>query len=76
MLWFDNRDDCDLRTKLERAMTHYRKRHGIPPTLIVVHPGMLIGSPETIEGVEIRASNDVLPNHFWMGQQGERRPAA
>jgi hypothetical protein len=28
---------------------------------------MLLGSPTRVEGIEIRATNSVLPNHFWLG---------
>ncbi|MGF1507726.1 MAG: hypothetical protein ACFB51_21760 [Anaerolineae bacterium] len=76
MLWFDNRDDCSLVEKLERAAAHYERRFHTRPTLCIVHPMMVVGSPDVMPGLEIRRSNDVLPNHFWLGLKETHRSAA
>jgi hypothetical protein len=67
MLWFDNRDDCDLQEKLDRAVQHYARQHGQRPTVCVVHPIMMVGLTVEVKGLRLRTSNDVLPNHFWLG---------
>ncbi|HBX68149.1 MAG TPA: hypothetical protein DEH25_01840 [Chloroflexi bacterium] len=83
MLWFDNDKQVDLRSKIERAAAYYRDKYGKAPNLCFVHPCMIPANPgESIssavsqsaeksqiqeQGVEIRTSNTMLPNHFWIG---------
>lgn len=83
MLWFDNDKQADLRSKIERAAAYYRDKYGKMPNLCFVHPCMIpkttgeslqnnaspeAGNPLTnSQGVEIRTSNTMLPNHFWIG---------
>jgi len=82
MLWFDNDKKSDYEAKIERAATYYRNKYGKAPNLCFVHPCMIPvnGSPETnqhnltsdnpslkSQGVEIRTSKTMLPNHFWIG---------
>jgi hypothetical protein len=83
MLWFDNDKQDDLRIKIERAAAYYRNKYGKTPNLCFVHPCMIPNHPgESIpndvspnaekpslksKGVEIRTSNTMLPNHFWIG---------
>ena len=80
MLWFDNDKGADLATKLERAAKYYRKKYGQTPNLCFVNPCMLTsngngGRTKTKRGsknngnIEIRESNTMLPNHFWLGVQ-------
>ena len=83
MLWFDNDKQADLRAKIERAATYYRDKYGRMPNLCFVHPCMIPNNPgeslpnaasqgvektkNSSQGVEIRTSNTMLPNHFWIG---------
>ncbi len=80
MLWFDDSSQRDLTTKLDRAIKHYQAKYGARPTVCYVHPSMLLKRPMAGIGLEIRPSNMVLPNHFWLGTgEGnllEKRPAA
>lgn len=79
MLWFDNNQQRDLDTKLNRAIRHYETKHGIRPTLCYVHPSTLLPKTKySLAGVEVRASNTVLPHHFWLGrgEEVEQRPVA
>ncbi|NDJ54019.1 MAG: hypothetical protein GYB68_13180 [Chloroflexi bacterium] len=79
MLWFDSNDERDLSEKLKRAVIHFRKKYGANPTLCYVHPSAMIGlESRTIEGIEIRGSNMVLPNHMWIGphEKGRKRRVA
>jgi hypothetical protein len=86
MLWFDNDPKSELHQKLERAADYYRTKYGKAPTVCFVHPSMLpaaTGSePEpqaepgatrlTLKngGLELRSTRSVLPNHFWIGVNG------
>ena len=81
MLWFDNDHGADLNAKVKRAASYYQKKYGQSPNLCFVHPSMLStngnkpGSnskpqneaPNKTAGVELRTSNSLLPNHFWLG---------
>ena len=82
MLWFDNDKKSDYEAKIERAATYYRDKYGKAPNLCFVHPCMIPnnGSWATdkagqqaenlslkSQGVEIRTSKTMLPNHFWIG---------
>ena len=80
MLWFDDSLQRELGAKIERAAKHYEAKYGMPPTVCYVHPSMLMGNPKGYEGLDVRANNMVLPNHFWLGNHAgsstERRTAA
>lgn len=79
MLWFDNSDQRELSAKIDRAARYYHTKYGTWPTLCFVNPSMLLSGPAEVEGIEIRATNSVLPNHFWLGcaeQDNIKRPAA
>ena len=82
MLWFDNDKKSDYEMKIERAATYYRKKYGKAPNLCFVHPCMIPDNgsqgtdndhqkndalPVKSQGVEIRTSKTMLPNHFWIG---------
>ncbi|MFN2151479.1 MAG: hypothetical protein ACK2T5_07785 [Anaerolineales bacterium] len=83
MLWFDNDKQADLRSKIERAAAYYRDKYGKMPNLCFVHPCMIPNTTReslvnaggqvaenhltNSQGVEIRTSNTMLPNHFWIG---------
>lgn len=83
MLWFDNDPKSALDAKIERAASYYRNKYGKLPTLCYVHPCMLpTGGPSngTAEagqagfrsaGLEVRPTRTVLPNHFWIGINGD-----
>lgn len=80
MLWFDDSAQRDLAIKIERAVRHYETKYGMTPTTCYVHPSMLLSDSQDRIGLDIRANNMVLPNHFWLGisdeKQAKKRPAA
>lgn len=67
MLWFDNDPKTDLAVKIARAADYYCKKYGQSPNLCFVHPNMLGGLPWQGNGIEVRTTRSVLPNHFWLG---------
>lgn len=69
MLWFDNSDQRDLSAKIVRAAEYYNNKYGEWPTLCFVHPSALLNqkAPLDVMGIEVRETNSVLPNHFWLG---------
>jgi hypothetical protein len=72
MLWFDNDPKTDLAVKVSRAAAYYQSKYGQTPNLCFVHPSMVkSGLPKT-NGVEIRSSRSVMPNHLWMGLSNDK----
>ena len=67
MLWFDNDPKSDLETKVNRAASYYRRKYGKIPDLCFVNPSMVVNKPQRADGVEIRVTRTVLPNHLWIG---------
>lgn len=77
LLWFDNDRTTTLVRKVDRAAAHYRKKFGRPPSLCYVHPTMCPEAsrtgPALMAGrVEIRTAPWVLPNHYFIGENGEK----
>lgn len=67
LLWFSNNTDYTLAQKIGLAAQFYYDRYGMKPTLCFVNPVMLADEKAEVEGIEIRATHSVLPNHFWIG---------
>ena len=67
MLWFDNDTKSDLTAKLRRAATYYQDKYGQAPNLCFVHPSMVKAEAPPANGIELRTTRSVLPNHFWLG---------
>ncbi|OGO31077.1 MAG: hypothetical protein A2136_07330 [Chloroflexi bacterium RBG_16_54_11] len=70
MLWFDNDNKSDLATKIQRAAHYYQSKYGKAPDLCFVHPRTLGESTWKGNGIEVRTTRSVLPNHFWLGVNG------
>jgi len=67
MLWFDNDTKADISAKIQRAAEYYKRKYGRDPNLCFVHPSMVSNPLDPTDGVELRTSQSVLPNHFWLG---------
>lgn len=71
MLWFDNDPKSTLEVKIEQAAKYYLNKYTRTPTLCYVNPSMLTQEQATeklvLAGLEIKSSQSVLPNHFWIG---------
>lgn len=70
VLWFDDGKNRTLAEKVERAARHYEARYHLKPTVCYVHPSTMLGSAAWIDGIEIKESNVILPNHLWIGVDG------
>jgi len=73
MLWFDNDPNTELDAKIQKAAAYYAKKYGHAPTTCFVHPSMTNGAAKP-GAIEIRTSNGILPNHFWLGRN-DTQPA-
>jgi hypothetical protein len=78
MLWFDNDPHTELPAKVNRAVDYYRHKYGLVPDLCLVHPSMLNGRLDLLEGltgkVVVRPNRAVLPGHFWIGTEKKTKP--
>lgn len=78
MLWFDNDPKAKVDAKIARAASYYRDKYGKEPNLCFVHPSMVNnGSVQEQDNklrsgdIEVRTTQSVLPNHFWIGINGK-----
>lgn len=76
MLWFDNDKLTDLAAKIERAAAYYSKKYGKQPDLCFMHPSMLAGNAPDAHGIEVKTTQQILPNHFWLGINEKARADA
>lgn len=73
MLWFDDGPQ-GLKDKVARAVSFYATKYGRSPTVCLVHPATRAGADmPSLEGVLLRETRSILPNHFLVGI--EDRPA-
>jgi hypothetical protein len=75
LLWHD-KSDRELNAKIERAAQYYQSKYETRPTLVFVHPTELLKGPATLEDIEVRATNSVLPGHFWLGVKDQSKASA
>lgn len=73
MLWFDNDPRTALSAKVGRAADYYRQKYGKIPDLCFVHPSMMGGRPDLVDGragkVTVRPNRSILPGHLWIGTE-------
>jgi hypothetical protein len=73
MLWFDGNRKQPLAERIQRAASFYHEKYGDKPNLCFVHPQTLNGGEiASSEGVTLRTSSSVLPDHFWLGVDSKR----
>ena len=77
MLWYDNDHKAELNAKVQRAASYYQNKYSARPNICFVHPSMIASNftdngEFTIKSGEIiiQTSTSVLPNHFWIGVNG------
>lgn len=83
MLWFDADRTCDVVARITSASNFYNSKYGRKPNLCFLHPTTAEGAhPKQVDGVRVRTSKMVLPDHFWLGvekaeqSQAEQKQAA
>lgn len=72
MLWFDNDSKKSLETKVHEAAQYYREKYGAKANLCYVHPSMSMADVHHLNGIEVRTSRSILPNHLWLGVENGR----
>lgn len=71
MLWFDDTANTALKSKVEAAIDHYRKKYHREPNLCLVHPSMLADGLVQVGKITVRAYRPVLPGHLWIGVEDQ-----
>jgi hypothetical protein len=77
LLWFDNDPKKDWRQKVREAAQRYQQKTWLAANLCHINPGTVglsLGLNdqkliEVIDGIEVYASRDTQPNHFWITHQ-------
>jgi hypothetical protein len=67
MLWYDDDAKRNLDEKVARAVSHYRSKYGVTPTICFVNPKMLPPGLGVAAGVQLRPASTVMIHHFWVG---------
>lgn len=67
MLWWDGNPNTTLATKVLQAAAYYAKKYEQIPNVCFIHPSMSGSDQQPVDQIEIRTTNGVLPNHFWIG---------
>lgn len=67
MLWYENDKGKTLEKRIAEAVAFYRQKYGLEPNLCMVHNGEAPEGQRWIDGVEVKGSRSVLPNHYWVG---------
>lgn len=70
--WFDDDRKKASSVKIEEAIGRYEAKFGSKPTLCLVN----VADNTPYEGIEIKVSSYVRPNHFWVGQTDKEKVAA
>lgn len=70
MLWYDDNPKTSLEDKIARAAEYYRKKYGASPNLCFVNPNV---APAQLprNGIEVRTTSLMMPNHLWLGLEGK-----
>ncbi len=70
MLWYDGDTRANLASKVIRACQFFRRKYVVEPKTVYVAPSMLLdGAPTVIDGVRVKPSVTVLPQHFFVSAE-------
>jgi len=72
LLWFDDAPSRTLEQKIEAAARRHAEKYGTPADTCYVHPSTLNGHKPRVNGVSVKTSPTILPNHFWVGVEKRR----
>jgi hypothetical protein len=72
MLWLDDDNRRSFEEKLQQAADYYLRKFGREPDTCLVNKGMI--DEELLVGtIHVLPVNNVLPNHFWIGNEAQIR---
>ncbi len=67
LLWFDNDPKRSLETKISEGVRRYKEKFGRTPNACYVNPAALEKGKIQIGNLQVVASPNILPHHFWLG---------
>jgi hypothetical protein len=67
MMWFDEERGTELRARIDRAARYYKDKYGRTPNLCYIHPRTAEGEVRAKAEIEVRTSQSVQPDYFWLG---------
>ena len=75
LLWFDDDPHRGIEEKVRHAAAHYLHKYGHRRNTCFVRPDTLDGNGEVLRvgGIEVRTGRVILPHHFWIGLDDEKR---
>ena len=69
LLWFDDRQNIPLATKIAAAVDFFEEKYGRKPQCCYVNPcNSLEGLPLQELGLRVEVSSYILPNHYLLEQ--------
>lgn len=68
MLWFNSDPEKTVAEKVAEAAEYYLDKYKTEANCCCVHPSMIPEEGVTVDGIAIKTSKKVIPNHFWMGK--------
>lgn len=68
MMWQDT-STADMADKVREAARYYVTKYGKAATLAFVNPTQ--HSVDAVDGVKVKPSRSVRPNHIWLGVEDE-----
>jgi hypothetical protein len=79
LLWFDNDPQRAVASKIEDAAQRYREKFGRSPDTCYVNQKLFDKGPAAVAApcvashdVRVVPAANVLPHHFWIGEDVER----
>lgn len=75
LLWYDD-SKADFAAKVEDAAERYEEKFGRRPNRCYVNLASLPGQGKgfSLDGIKVVTRPSILPNHFWVGMEGQKRP--
>lgn len=67
MLWFENDKGKPVDKRIAEAVGFYRQKYGLEPNVCMVSMQDAPEGERWLDGVEVKSSRSVLPNHYWVG---------
>ncbi len=67
MLWMDTSPGRDLANRMEEAAKSFRAQYGVLPSLCIVGESGAAKGIDSIKGIAVKTSRQLLPGYFWIG---------
>jgi hypothetical protein len=74
MLWLDDDKRTTFEEKIGQAADFYQEKFGVAPDMCLVNVGMLKAELQ-VGSIHVCPVRNVLPNHFWIGNDQAKRPS-